>query len=74
MSKGKLLFKDFLNKLGKAMQTSNWDDLTACWAARERLEAYLDPPRDEKGHWLAQQDTPEPLAKTKSSEIAKDTP
>ena len=50
-TKGQLLLEDFLNKLGKSLQTREWDDLVAGWDAREKLELYLSPPRDEKGHF-----------------------
>lgn len=52
MGKGKQLLQDFLDKLGKSMKTREWDDLVAGWDARERLENYLEPPRDKKGHFL----------------------
>lgn len=53
MSKGKQLFEDFLKKLGASLQDgSSWDKMLATWDARERLEAYLDPPRDSKGHFV----------------------
>lgn len=72
MSKGKQLFDDFLKKLGISLQENNdWDKMTAVWAARERLENYLDPPRDSKGHWLSQQDNLKTVSQDKSSKIAK---
>jgi hypothetical protein len=69
MSKGKQLLDDFLDKLGVSLRKAReqnvitLDDLKPAWEARERLEAYLDPPRDDKGHWLPQQDTRSTKAK-----------
>lgn len=61
MSKGKQLLDDFLDKANRCYvlmmekRVITLDELRPTWEARERLEAYLDPPRDEKGHWLPQQ-------------------
>lgn len=58
MSKGKQLLDDFLNKLDISMTKAReqnvitLDDLQPVWEARERLEAYLDPPRDKQGHFM----------------------
>lgn len=52
-TKGQVLFEDFLDKLGVSLRTHKWEDMTACWEAREKLEIYLNPARDDKGHFKA---------------------
>jgi hypothetical protein len=58
MSKGEQLFDDFLAKLEISLRKAReqnvitLDDLRPAWEARAKLEAYLDPPRDDKGRFL----------------------
>lgn len=58
-SKGQLLLDDFLKKSSIAFTimrekgTITLDELTPAWDARAKLEAYLSPPRDDKGHFLS---------------------
>lgn len=57
-SKGQLLFEDFLAKLEVSMRKAReqnvitLDDLQPTWEARDRLEKFLTPPRNEKGYFL----------------------
>lgn len=59
--KGLVLFEDFLDKLGVLMTRQKpvikLEEMEPTWEARKRLEDYLNPPRDKKGHFAPKGDS-----------------
>ena len=53
MSKGKKLLNDFIGKVIVSLKQPTWETLTAGWTARQKLESYLDPPRNKNGHFAS---------------------
>ena len=57
-SKGQILLEDFLVKVDQMLTIMRekgiitLDELEPVWEAREKLEAYLSPKRDAKGHFI----------------------
>lgn len=60
--KGKQLFEAFLRKAAMCSVAKGddwWPAMLAVNESRKALEAYLDPPRDSKGHFvIPSQSTP----------------
>lgn len=73
-NKGQLLLEDFLSKLDDSLRiarennTITLEELKPAWEAGDKLEAYLNPPRNDKGHFLKTEATDVKIEGAKSSE------